>query len=498
MLATNDVLKRRVRDWPARPVIFCDLARGMIHENGTPIRWDEPAELELVLDLATVDAWEKERPSTLYLLGGWNAETTPPAKWFDAPEGWTRLSLNRYPLIAQYKGPDGHKLTIYGTAQWFGQCASVGLCRKAYLRLRQLLRAIFDEKVTLMGTPARTGLDLLERSLPRNKDNVPYEYPALDAATHKTLESEIGQGRMECVASAATPATDTLYIEDAIWMYASCIRHLPAPPLHHDEINEFAGYRAGFYRVLFRVPGDWQHIGLLPVQAVDARSGATYFYWPDVPGPVEYMSVVGDAELRLALENGWSCEIVERWLFADDRAANADPLRQFAEKLRALREAVTDEREGKLGKPLRDAIRALLIKMIGGLHRRGRTTLVETPIERAEEISVDAEIEEVTPSSIFWRKPVALDASTRQFAQPHWAAMVWSRARAKLNKQALMVPRECIVWLRSDALVLTFDPGWTGTKPGEFRCKRQLQLQGREIPTTEKDYRELLGEGREE
>lgn len=476
--------------------MFADIRRGvLVHENGTPLDAGEPLTLELLLDLATCEAWGSEIPTTIYLVGGWNAETTPEAAWFAAAGGWTRVSLNRYPLIAQYKRGDGRKMVMYGTSQWFGDLADLDTCRRAFLRLRQLLRSTFDDRVQIMGTPARTGLDLLERSLPRAKDGTPYEYPILDDAIRRTLEAEIGQGRMEFLPLIGDHShTTRLYTVDAVWMYASCIRHLPAPPLQHDEgINQFEGYRAGFYRVLFRVPQGWQHIGLLPVLMRDAVAGSKWVYPCEYHPGAEYMTVCSNAELMLALEQGWPCEILERWLFAPDRAANADPTRHWAEKLRMLRKAVTPERERDLAEPLRAAVRSLTIKAIGGMHRRGRTMLVETPFDRANEINADAEIELVTPTSIMWRKPIPLDPATAHLQQCHWAAMVWGRARARLAKAALQLPRESIIWLRSDALVTTVDPGWHGTEPGEFRVKRVFDLAGREIPTTESAYVALLG-----
>ena len=486
----NPVLKRVARPWPMRPAVFVNCEQGMIHENGKVARFTSVASLGDVFTLATGDAWGSELPQVIYIVGGWNAASTPPTEWFTAPDGWQRSTYHRDPLIAIYKG-QGRKITVYMTAQWFGECASASLCRQAYVRLRQLLRATFDPGADLLGTPARTGLDLLARSLPRNKDGQAYEYPVLPGDVREMIEHNIGQGRMEFlpVIGSVASETDALYILDAIWMYAACIRHLPAPPMQHDDIPEFAGYRCGLYRIEFQVPEGWRHIGLLPTWV--ARAKTTIY--PCMHDGAWYPAIVSGEELRLAYDNGWQIVIRERWLFAEDRAANADPSRAWAEHLRMLREACTDDREGQAAPLIRAALRALCIKAIGGLHRRGRVEQVETPHNRAEEVDPSAVLE-VTPTVIRWERPIPLAAEMAGFNHPEWAALVWCRARARLARTALQLPRESIIALRNDAIVTTFDPGWRDTgKPGTFRMKARIDLAaGQGVPQDERTYRKLL------
>jgi hypothetical protein len=514
------ILKRIARPWPHRHALFVKLDRGAIHENGEVIPWHPTTQgermgLTYILDMANDPGWiedgktfdgrdsgkerKDERPSVVYIVGGWDAASMPPHEWFQVPGGWQfweRTVYHRDPLIAVYRyvenGPDhGRKITIYSTAQWFGECDNASLCRKAYTRLRQLLRSTFDPGADLLGTPARTGLDLLARSLPRNKDGKPYEYPVLDETTRERLEHNIGQGRIEFLPMEGVRSeTDTLYVLDANWMYAACIRHLPAPPLEHDWTPEFAGYRCGFYRVFFRVPEGWQHIGLLPTW--DRQAKHTIYPTTNLSEGAWYEAYVCGEELRLAIEQGWSIEIKERWLFADDRASNADPTRAWAEHLRMLRGAVSDAREGQIGPLLRFALRALCIKAIGGLHRKGRTEQVETPHDRAEEVDPSMVLE-ITPTMIRWERPIPLAPEMAMFNHPEWAAIVWGRARARLARAALQLPRSSIVALRSDAIVATLDPGWPDDgKPGTFRVKRRFDLGGQDIPQDERAYRRML------
>lgn len=483
------VMKRRARPWPARHVLFVKLDQGMIHENGTVVRWDDPASLEMVLDLGASDTWGEQTPQVIYIVGGWNAASMPATEWFAAPEGWQRSTYHRDPLIAIYRHESGRKVALYTTAQWFGACDNASKCRKAYVRLRELLRSTFDPGVDLLGTPARTGLDLLERSLPRNKHGEPYEYPILPADVREIFEHNIGQGRMEFlpVIGGATHAK-SLYLLDANWMYAACVRHLPAPPMEHDRVNEFAGYRCGLYRVGFQVPEGWQHIGLLPTW--DASTRRTIY--PCESDGTWYPAFVSGEELRLAYEHGWHIEIRERWLFAEDRAANADPTRTWAEHLRMLRGACTDQREHEVAPLLRSALRALLIKAIGGLHRRGRVEQVETPHDQADQVD-PAAVLEVTPTVIRWYRSIPLAPEQAGFQHPEWSALVWCRARARLARTALKLPRESIVALRTDAIVATIDPGWKDDgKPGTFRVKGRVDLIGERVPQDERSYRRLL------
>jgi hypothetical protein len=257
--------------------------------------------------------------------------------------------------------------------------------------------------------------------------------------------------------------------------------------MQHDEVDEFAGWRVGFYRVEFQVPVSWAHIGLLPTWNPKEHRPV----WPSRPSRYWYPTVVSADELRLAIEQQWPIHIRERWLFAEgDKTPATDPLKNWINKLRGLRDSTEDPL-------LKRAIRAICIKAIGGLHRKGRYQIVETLADRLGDIPEDAEIVWRTDSLIRWRRPIPLDPSMEQFSHPEMAAMIWGRARARLARAALSLPRECIISLRSDAMALTFDPGWVGTKPGEFRLKRVVDLDGRPLPRTTREYLDLLQDDEE-
>lgn len=477
------ILKRRVRAYTPRTVAFVDCTRSQWAYEGGPVHTIRAVEQGQYVPLGDVLRLASDKAESVYIVGGWNAASTPVSAWFQAPDGWERVTYHRSPLIASYKRQDGRRVTLYSSAQWFGECDDISLIRATYIRLRVLLRATFDNDLVLMGTPARTGLDLIERSL-----SASVSFPTLAQDVRTVIENNIGQGRLEMLAHTEnTPQVDTLYVLDAIWMYSACCRRLPCEPVEHDYQNTFAGWRSAFYRVQFQVPPAWAHIGLLPTWHPKQHRTV----WPSKPSEHWYEAFVGPEELKLAIENGWPVRIAERWLFREGDDIHVDPLRYWIEKLRALREMCTDEREGQKGPLLRGAIRALCIKAVGGLHRKGRFQHIETPIEDVESIPDDAEILYITDTHCTWRKPIPLDSAMAQFAHPEWSAAIWGRARARLAKAALQLPRETIIALRSDAIVTTFDPGWHGEKPGEFRLKETLDLGGQLLPRRTSDYLQL-------
>ena len=487
------ILKNRYRTMPARRVAFIAVRAGIVLQpDGERLDLGQSLTMKDVLEVV-----EAEDLDVVYIVGCWNAASTPRTEWFVAPETWERATYHRNPLVASYrKKIGGRKVSVYGSAQWFGQCGKIELVMAAYKRLQALVKGAFGDHAFLLGTPARTGLDLVERSLPLNRDKVPYEWPVLPQDVREIIEHNIGQGRMEMLRQGPkTPQADRLYIQDAFWLYAALCRRLPSGPCQHDTLAEFGEYRPGFYRVLFQVPVEWRHIGLLPTWNPKDRKTV----WPSRPSTYWYESVCCPEELRLAQEQNWPVQIKERWLWNQGDDLAHDPLRNWIGKLREMRDRVTAERDGaEIAPLLRSAIRSLVIKAIGGLHRKGRYRMMETPMERLADIPEDADIVWQTDQIIRWHKPIPLDSHMAHFAHPEWSATIWGRARALLARRALEVPRECIIALRSDAMALTFDPGWKAEKPGQFRLKRTIELAGRALPVSTRDYLDLLQDEEED
>jgi hypothetical protein len=161
-----------------------------------------------------------------------------------------------------------------------------------------------------------------------------------------------------------------------------------------------------------------------------------------------------------------------------------------------LRDKCTDEAEGLKAPLLRAAIRAVVLKGIGSMHRRGRYEQIETSIEQASEIPASAEILWRTDTVIRWRKAIPLHREMLHFQHSEWSAYVWSHARSRLARAALQFPRAAIIALRSDAIALAVDPGpdyspERNTKPGQFRLKEVYDLGRAELPRTNREYLDI-------
>jgi len=481
-------LKRVERAAPAWPAAFVDIEAGtLLHEDGASSCTRETLDLARLLRAVAAPGWKERRPRNVYLIGGWNAASTPPPSWFLAPAGWVCTSMVRAPLLAKYKRlADNARVTLYGSGQWWGACDDIELCRVAHVDLKKMVRRLFDGNAVLAGTPARSGLDLLERSLPLDREGNPYIYPPIPDDLADLIEHNIGQGRIEWLADPAVHGqAEALYSEDASWMYWSCCGRLPVWLQTHDALVDLAGngYQPAFYRVTFRVPDGWKHVGILPTW--DGRQ-----IWPRLADGREYEAIVNGELIRLAREHGWPVEIRERWIFADERTPGADPLRTWRDKLKTGREE-SARYGGKLAVLLRGAFRSLCINTVGAWHRGGRYELEITPADELPAEAVNHLADEQPGSGLIaWWKPAPLAKETAQFHRPEWAAMVWLRAQARLIRAALKLPFADIVALRTDEIITIRPVNWPDDgKPGTFRAKgAPIYMNGQPLPTNDRQF----------
>src|SRR5713226_8253657 len=102
------ILKRRYRNMQARPVAFVDLKSRLIAFEEGPIRpFYRDVGRVLPLDGVLRVVAGSHGVEVVYVVGGWNAESSPVTEWFAAPLGWERLTYHRNPFIAVYKQTDG-------------------------------------------------------------------------------------------------------------------------------------------------------------------------------------------------------------------------------------------------------------------------------------------------------------------------------------------------------------------------------------------------------
>lgn len=490
-------LAHLARPWSERP---CRIAAAHVWQR---------ARLSELLSYAAVQAnAQGYRGTTEIVIGGGATEDDrPQLDWWLEParEGWhvagvlgDRRSGGTYRDTATNSAA---RFAVRMSAPWFGSESRSSVITLARTRLRDALQdAWHDRGVHLQGTPGRTGLDLLARSLPEG-----HEYAPLDQDARDALWAGYGQGRMQFLSpdGQGRIAPDGLWVYDLSWAYAACTRRVPVAPFTHDAglCLDFLPYRPGFYLVDWTVPRGWQQIGLLPLPITvsgEARTG-----WPSTPG-AGGQSWVSGAELRLALAAGWRVAIRERVLGVDpDSIGKAgDPLRLWTDRLVHLRAKATDRGDDLL----RGALRNILNQGIGHFWRRDTEELHRIPSREDWELPAGAYAPVYLPSL---RRPEQIEYRTRRplarellpFQRPEWAAGVWGTSRALIASLALSVPRSQIAAIRTDALVLTArHPGWESlgagaavAQVGHMRLKRHIPGPCA-IPRDEESWRELMGD----
>ena len=464
-----------------RAAAFWHITAGeLISERGAGSQLGAVWPLSRMLDMfATLPT--ASRPRVLFLIGGESATTTPRRSWWAEPAaaGW---QYDGYEIAAHADGDpvenagtysrDGIVIDVRMSAIWFPGVTVARVARDAWLTLQLALHRSFDAHATPLTTPAMTGLDLLQRSLPRG-----VRYPLAPAELRELLHQISGQGRFEFCPdpSRAGRQIDGLYTLDARWMYAACVRNLPTGIPHHtaysggaDAAEAFAGYAPAWYRVNIQVPRNWIHRGLIG-QRIDGET-----IWPCEPGQWIRDVWTTGAELAVALRQRWPCLIYERWAYPTAgpyARILPDPTREWIGQLRSLRETYAGDA------PVAAAIRAMMIDTVGMWHRTAGEKLRITPIAQFPGAASGARLHHVDRRAglAYWYEPKPLARDQLAWQRPEWSTTTWSRARSRENDAALRIPRDELVAYRSDGLVTCVAPDpaeWPDDgKPGTFRRK---------------------------
>lgn len=393
----------------------------------------------------------------IYLVGGTSRADSPTRQWYAAPvaQGWEILSeFDDHAFAVKFqREADRYIIDVRMSAIWFGDETHVQTLKDSYIELENALRLAWnDQHVCLWGTPAATGMDLFQRSIGWNM-----EYPILDDETRELLYHNCPQGRIEMLTLPEVTTIPGFYHLDARWQYAACLGELPGRLVSDDTVDQFAGpYIPAFYRVKAIAPLTWQHVGLLP--KYEPKSETTIY--PVRPG-WQFTSFAGNAEIDLALKNGWDIKIERRLIFA-----KADPARTWLDRMKKLRDAT----ENPL---IAAAIRNMVIGTIGAWHRRATKVKHITPLSKSNEIK-GAIPGSVTPTEngIEWYSWADISTAQQPYQHPEWSGAVWSRARARIAAAALQLPREALIAFRTDAISASANPDWPDTgKPGDWRPK---------------------------
>jgi hypothetical protein len=297
------------------------------------------------------------------------------------------------------------------------------------------------------------------------------DYPPLAPDLQTLLRDTSGQGRTETTTLPALETVPGAYVYDRRFAYAASCENLPAGPPERVRYpsprpwSDTDRYVKGRYHISFRVPDDWQHLGLFMVKR--PGRGNRWFY-PEDPGGT-YETWTSNGEIALAVARGWRVEVRESITFPHT-ASVPRPLDVWIKRLQKLWYEQAHDGE------VQDAIRDIVIHTIGGFHsfrRRKKTTVKDTeplPPDAVEPLwnPVKGEF-----TYTHWEP---LPAKDLPYQHEHWSIEIWARARTRLLSHgqtgALCLPREHVLGLRVDALYLSLDPRWPDDGSiGAFRRK---------------------------
>jgi hypothetical protein len=323
--------------------------------------------------------------------------------------------------------------------------------------------------VELVGYPVTTGRLLLERQWNEQSRRFP---PLPDDLQHLIRETST-QGRFQLGPAAEHGSPAGLWVYDAAFMYAACANELPTGPVEHDNGTTIEPYVRGRYRVQFRAPADWSHIGLLGER--DPDTGA--MTWPTDHRWHETWA--DGCEVQLAESYGWQVRPVERLLW---RERSGRPLDTWARRIVQLRtnlEHVSPEL-APVAKAMRTALRGMLIQTIGAMVGAPRKMTRTAPADRMDLIPADS-LEPATFQGDGWTWVEAIAPAHESVQHPEWAAHVWAKARARLLRDpngagALTVPAADLFALALDSIATTRPvPDWIDTgRVGAFRLKTRV------------------------
>lgn len=350
------------------------------------------------------------------------------------------------------------KVEVRRATDWFNEEAGPLECEYAMNRLAVMLADSFRGAVPL-ATPAMTGLDLWDRT-------VKYEYAPIPEDVRMLIHGTTGQGRIQ-ICPPTRETIPALYHLDARLAYGAIGGDtLPVLFLEHDYSDEFLDYRPARYRIHFRVPRGWHHVGIFGV-----RTDEGGWRYPDQPGEEGSCWAEG-CEVMLALRQGWGVAIRERLIFS---TANQRPLDTWRLKLIAMRDGTGGLIDG--------ALRSILLHGIGAFARRERAEVrlvanddVDQWVQRSTD---DGEVvgEQLVGDTWHIKVRRPLSSWSARYTHPEWSAHVWARMRCRVlsgpnGTGVLNLPRENVLAIETDGLYLTEDPGWTDRgKPGDFRIK---------------------------
>ncbi len=323
--------------------------------------------------------------------------------------------------------------------------------------------------------PSETALALIEHALPWGSNDAAYRYPTLSDDLRRLVAATTALHRYEHLALPGVLMHSYAYYDQRV-AYAACLRRVPIVPaegVQHDDVDAYERNRPGKYRCDVTVPVGWAHVGLARRRNPSAPAGSPLGWeWPTAPGE-SWESWLDESEVRLLDDRGWPYAVRERILFAPEKPARPEPLREY-------RERVVSELERIEGYPMtpptrayRFALRALIITAVGQFHK-GYSKESRHIIDLDELTEDDAEAT-ITRDASGWTVTSSVDLSPfrSRWQRPEWSSSIYARMQVSAVRRALEIPRANLLAIRDDAIHLRdFNPGITDTgKVGAYRLK---------------------------
>jgi hypothetical protein len=352
--------------------------------------------------------------------------------------------------VFRFRSMSGREVEVRSGEAWFGS-ARPEAAAEAWELVRQVVERRF-EGGGLLASPGATGVELMARSIPPSHDG----YPTVSDEVQGVIRAATTQGRNELVEVEALPA---LVEFDCRWAYAALCRELPSGPAvwNRGEPADWSPFTQGWYRCTVTVPAGWGQLGIVPELTADG------WVWPRSGTITGWVSAVEVAQAR---RWGWSVTIHEGWTFPEPERPH--PLDRWSRQLIAAREDVAQaEASAEVRAAASSAVRAILLHAIGSWWGSTRDVTRSAPIDQAEpaagahDLTVDGDL-------LTWTETVT--AGRPAMVHPEWSATIWARCRARMldgpgagrtRTGALHVPAPSVVAIRTDALYLTSDPGWS-------------------------------------
>ena len=396
--------------------------------------------------------------------------------------GWTPGAhwINNGPPTGRFAhSSTGFKIEVRTVEEWFGSAPlTPAQARAAWNTLSTVLQQA-DEKARLFNSPAATGTNLWALSLPRTVNPVPVpddiaEEIRFTSGQHHydhLVSGENFDSHEDCVplidASKTKKITEFAYA-DGRFMYAGVGSELgigPARRLNREaawELLQEDPYARARFHIRFRVPKDWNHVGIFGVKHQKVEDG---WYYPNRPGAVGETWADG-AEVHIGLSYGWEIIPHEAVLFRKAR-----PLDTFTARLTRARERVSasETMDPTIQDALENALRSIVLHSIGAFAAAGRdeTRVVSSALDVPPAYQKGMQRQ----GNVFvYRIPSSPSERTRSFYHPELAAQIWGRARARVlhgpsalgagTSGALNLDPQTLIGIQGDAVYASSLPKW--------------------------------------